>query len=261
MSKHYLAGEVEQESLYLKPRSLYDNAGYQLRLGVRVEQIDRDSKTVKLSDHSMIRYDHLVLATGSQVRRLTSPGAELKGIYYLHDIADADALREALVPVVIDGDGLFGLAWNEAGEPLMLREREVPTLLTPHDGEYSLLTGSPAGVDRILAARRLAADTGAVVLLKGPVTVVAEPDGRARLVTDGDQRLATAGSGDVLAGIVAALVSTGLGLATAAAAGAWIHAAAGRLGSRSGTVAGDLVEALPVVLDELLSDDADVSGR
>ena len=112
LSKHYLAGEVEQESLYLKPRSLYDNAGYQLRLGVRVDQIDRDSKTVKLSDHSMIRYDHLVLATGSQVRRLTSPGAELKGIYYLHDIADADALREALVPgkrLVIVGGGFVGL--------------------------------------------------------------------------------------------------------------------------------------------------------
>lgn len=165
-----------------------------------------------------------------------------------------EVVREALVPVVIDGDGLFGLSWNEAGAPLMLRERQVPTLLTPHDGEYTFLTGSSAGVDRILAARRLAADTGAVALLKGPVTVVAEPDGRTRLVTDGDQRLATAGSGDVLAGVIGALISTGLDVATAAAAGAWVHAAAGRLGSRSGTVAGDLVEALPVVVDELLAE-------
>ncbi|WP_413761072.1 FAD-dependent oxidoreductase, partial [Vibrio vulnificus] len=63
LSKNYLAGEVEQESLYLKPRSVYENAGYQLRLGVRVDQIDRDSKTVRLSDHSKIKYDRLVLAT------------------------------------------------------------------------------------------------------------------------------------------------------------------------------------------------------
>ena len=112
LSKNYLAGEVEQESLYLKPRSVYENAGYQLRLGVRVDQIDRDSKTVRLSDHSKIKYDRLVLATGSQVRRLTSPGAKLKGIYYLHDMADADALREVLVPgkrLVIVGGGFVGL--------------------------------------------------------------------------------------------------------------------------------------------------------
>ncbi|MEX2626820.1 MAG: NAD(P)H-hydrate dehydratase [Ilumatobacteraceae bacterium] len=158
-----------------------------------------------------------------------------------------EVIRDAVVPVVVDGDGLFALSWNEAGAPVMLREREVPTLLTPHDGEFALLTGSSPGADRILSTRRLAADTGAVVLLKGPTTIVAEPDGRVRLVTDGDERLATAGSGDVLAGIIGALVGTGLDVAAAAAAGAWIHAAAGRACPRRGTVASDLVAALPEV--------------
>ncbi|MFX9791818.1 FAD-dependent oxidoreductase, partial [Acinetobacter baumannii] len=79
MSKSYLAGEVEQESLYLKPSSVYENAGYQLRLGVRVDHIDRSSKTIRLSDQSTIQYNRLVLATGSQVRRMKSPGAESKG--------------------------------------------------------------------------------------------------------------------------------------------------------------------------------------
>ena len=112
---------------------------------------------------------------------------------------------DAIVPVVVDGDGLFALAWNEHGAPTMLRSREVPTILTPHDGEYALLTGHRPGADRLAAARQLAADTGATVLLKGPTTVVVSPEGEARLVVNGDQRLATAGTGDVLAGIIGAV--------------------------------------------------------
>ena len=117
---------------------------------------------------------------------------------------------DAIVPVVVDGDGLFALAWNEHGAPTMLLSREVPTILTPHDGEYALLTGHRPGDDRLAAARQLAADTGATVLLKGPTTVVASPSGDARLVVNGDQRLATAGTGDVLAGIIGALAATGI---------------------------------------------------
>lgn len=112
LSKNYLAGEVDQESLYLKPRSVYENAGHQLRLGVRAEQIDRDNKTLILSDQSTLKYDRLVLATGSHVRRLKAPGADLQGIHYLHDIADTDDLREQLIPakrLVIVGGGYIGL--------------------------------------------------------------------------------------------------------------------------------------------------------
>jgi ADP-dependent NAD(P)H-hydrate dehydratase / NAD(P)H-hydrate epimerase len=160
-------------------------------------------------------------------------------------------VMDAVLPVVVDGDGLFALAWNAEGAPTMLRSREVPTVLTPHDGEYSLLTGSSPGADRLLAARRLAADTGAIVLLKGPSTVLAAPNGRALFVTNGDERLATAGSGDVLSGIVAAFLAAGGDPLRAAAAAAWVHAEAAMLGSASGLVAGDLPTLLPAVLDGL----------
>ncbi|MCR9196388.1 FAD-dependent oxidoreductase [Algiphilus sp.] len=112
LSKNYLAGEIDQESLYLKPRSVYDDAGYQLRLGERAEHIDRDNKTITLSDQSTLKYGQLVLATGSRVRYLNAQGADLKGLHYLHDIADSDALREQFVPgksLVIVGGGYIGL--------------------------------------------------------------------------------------------------------------------------------------------------------
>lgn len=157
---------------------------------------------------------------------------------------------ESVVPVVIDGDGLFALSWNDEGTPAFLREREVPTVLTPHDGEYGLLTGSRPGVDRVAAARQLVELSGAVVLLKGPTTVVAAPDGRTLLVTNGDERLATAGTGDVLAGIIGALLARGVPAVEAAAGGAWLHAdAAARLGG-PGLVAGDLIGALPAALTD-----------
>ncbi len=112
LSKNYLAGSVDRESLYLKPSSVYENAGHQLKLGVRVEQINRSNKTILLSDQSTLTYDRLVLATGSRVRRLKVPGADLKGIHYLHDIADTDVLRDQLNPgkrLVIVGGGYIGL--------------------------------------------------------------------------------------------------------------------------------------------------------
>ena len=115
-----------------------------------------------------------------------------------------------------------------------------PTVLTPHDGEYKLLTGHAPAADRLVAARRLAADTGCVVLLKGPATVIAEPHGQTLVVTAGDSRLATAGTGDVLAGIIGALLAAGLPPAHAAAAGAWVHGQAARRGPRLGFVASDL---------------------
>ena len=112
LSKNYLAGDIDEESLYLKPRSVYDDAGYQLRLGERAEHIDRDNKTITLSDQSTLKYGQLVLATGSRVRHLNAQGADLKGLHYLHDMADSDALREQFVPgksLVIVGGGYIGL--------------------------------------------------------------------------------------------------------------------------------------------------------
>ena len=158
----------------------------------------------------------------------------------------------APVPVVIDGDALFAMAWNVQDAAALLRRRTTPTVLTPHDGEFALLTGAKPGADRFHAARRLAADSGCVVLLKGPTTVVAEPTGRVLVVATGDARLATAGTGDVLAGIIGALLAAGVPAFHAAAAGAWLHGEAANRAPAFGMVAGDIPEHLPDVLADLL---------
>lgn len=160
-------------------------------------------------------------------------------------------ITAAAVPVVVDGDGLFALAWDANGAGPVLRERARPTVLTPHDGEFGLLAGQRPAADRVAAARRLAADLRSIVLLKGPVTIVADPDGDVLVVAHGDARLATAGTGDVLSGILGALLATGMTPLRAAASAAWLHADAGRHGPVNGLVAGDLVEALPAVLAPL----------
>jgi NAD(P)H-hydrate epimerase len=160
-------------------------------------------------------------------------------------------VADAPLPMVIDGDALFAMAWNAEGAGALLRRRTRPTIITPHDGEYALLTGQPPLADRLLSARRLAADTGCVVLLKGSATVVAEPEGRVLVSTTGDERLATAGTGDVLAGIVGSLLAQGVDPFHAAAAGAWLHGRAARRTSAYGFVAGDIPDHLPAVLEEL----------
>lgn len=126
----------------------------------------------------------------------------------------------------------------------VLARRDAPTVLTPHDGEFGMITGHRPAADggRIGDALRLATATGAVVLLKGPTTVIADPDGSVMLVTEGDERLATAGTGDVLSGTIGALLANGLGPAEAAAVGAWLLGRAARLGPAVGLVAGDLPE-------------------
>ena len=156
----------------------------------------------------------------------------------------------APVPVLVDGDGLFALGTADEAAALV-RGREHPTVLTPHDGEFARLTGGPPAADRLGAARAAAATTGATVLLKGSTTVVAEPGGRALLSLAGDRRLATAGTGDVLSGVVGALLADSLDGLRAAAAGAYVHGLAGRLGPRRGLVAGDLLELLPRALSDL----------
>lgn len=157
---------------------------------------------------------------------------------------------DAPVPVLVDGDGLNALSRSEgAGE--VLRRRREPTVLSPHDGEFALLTGAAPGEDRIHAVRQLAAEVGVVVLLKGPATVVADPSGNVLVSMSGDARLATAGTGDVLSGIVGALLAAGVPPLQAAAGGAWIHGEASRLGPPVGLVASDLLDAIPTVLEHL----------
>lgn len=158
-------------------------------------------------------------------------------------------LAAAPVPAVVDADGLHAMAESAS----LLRIRAAPTILTPHEGEYAAIRGGPPGPDRLDAARALAAESGAVVLLKGPGTVIADPDGRAVVSMEGGPWLATAGTGDVLTGVIAGLLARGLDAFEAAAAGAFIHGRAADFAGHTGLMAGDLVGAIPAVLDDLAS--------
>jgi len=143
------------------------------------------------------------------------------------------------VPTVVDADGLNAIGTFDALATLTARRRH-PTVVTPHDGEFSRLAGSPPGPDRVGAARAAAQRSGAIVLLKGSTTVVAGPDGRALVSAAGDARLATAGTGDVLSGVIGAFVARGIPAFEAAALGAHVHGRAASLGHRQGLVAGDI---------------------
>jgi NAD(P)H-hydrate epimerase len=147
-------------------------------------------------------------------------------------------------PLVLDADGLHAVA----GRPDLLAARTGPTVCTPHAGEYAAMTGAPPDVDRVAAARALAAATGTVVCLKGPGTVVAAPDGRASICPRGGPWLASAGTGDVLTGIVAAFLARGVPAFEAATAAVLVHADAADRAGHTGLVAGDLLPAIPASL-------------
>lgn len=178
--------------------------------------------------------------------------------------ATAEAVRalvaEAEIPVVLDADGINAFA----GATELLRARGAPTVLTPHAGEMSRLVGRPSAEiesDRLAAARGAARDLGCIVLLKGPGTVIAGPDGALYVNTTGSAALAQGGTGDVLTGMLGALLAqdrelrSAGGEALVVAVGAWLH---GRAGDRAaGRVAPHpanaslLVELLPEVIHEV----------
>ena len=159
------------------------------------------------------------------------------------------ALARTEAGLVVDADALT--AFRDDPETLF-RELDQHDVITPHPGEFErvfpgLLKHSP---NRIAAARRAAELAGCVALLKGPDTVVAAPDGRAAVNVNGSPWLATAGSGDVLAGFVGGLIAQGMPAFEAACAGAWIHAEAGS-GFGPGLISEDLPELAPGVLEDL----------
>jgi hydroxyethylthiazole kinase-like uncharacterized protein yjeF len=151
------------------------------------------------------------------------------------------------VPVVLDADGLNAFT----GDAAALARREADAVLTPHVGEFGRLTGvKPRDLeaDRVGHVRALAREAQAVALLKGSRTLIAEPGGAARVNLTGSPVLATAGSGDVLTGVIGGLLARGVPAFEAAAAGAYLHGLAGTLAGRAlgeGTLAGDVAAHLP----------------
>lgn len=162
-----------------------------------------------------------------------------------------ELVARATVPLVIDADGLNAFA----GEPEALAARQAATVLTPHEGELGRLLGLESSVIR--AARRehatdAAARTGCVVVLKGDDTLIALPDGRLAISPGGAPGLATAGTGDVLSGVIAAMLAKGMAAERAAAAGVLAHLRAGQAAAEpdgpDAVIASDVIAALPAAL-------------
>jgi NAD(P)H-hydrate epimerase len=173
-------------------------------------------------------------------------------------LGEADAFltallaAESLPPLVIDADGLNILARQDKWPDLL----PPNTILTPHPGEMARLMDVSLSevkeMERVELARRQAAEWGCVVLLKGAHTVVAAPDGRCALLPFANPALAVAGSGDVLSGIIAALLGQGMGSYEAAVLGGYLHGAAGTAaGLESGLLAGEISDQLPLVRQRL----------
>lgn len=160
-----------------------------------------------------------------------------------------------LPPLIVDADGLKLLARLPDWAGLL----PGSTILTPHPGEMAVLTGATIEeiqADRLGVAAKFANDWGHVVVLKGAFTVISAPDGRQSVVPVASAALARAGTGDVLAGLIAGLRAQGLEAYEAAVAGAWIHARAGLLaaddlGGSAAVLAGDVLEAISDVMAEL----------
>lgn len=201
----------------------------------------------------MVRYDGGAAGAVRQAHPevVVDPGQVQAWVVGSGGGADAgEALRRCLedeVPVVVDADGL-----SHVTGPL-----GVPALLTPHAGELARMLEvrrEDVDAEQLRFAREAASRFGAVVLLKGRHTLVATPDGRVRANTVGVPWLATAGAGDVLAGLCGALVAAGLDPFDAGSAGAWIHGAAAVLAGEGGPVtAPDVARAVPAVSRALLA--------
>jgi NAD(P)H-hydrate epimerase len=178
------------------------------------------------------------------------------------DEATLRAVRSVIsrspVPVVADADALFALGDARSAREVVSGDGvDRPVILTPHDGEYRRLAGHDPGPDRVAAATRLAESTGAVVLVKGSLTVVAAPEGEGfapppvLMAAAGTPALATAGTGDVLSGIIGAFVARGVDAPRAAAFAAHVHGAAARRGRTQGLLSVDLPDLVADWLSEI----------
>lgn len=171
----------------------------------------------------------------------------------VREVLRPNAKGEPLRAAVIDADALMSFRADAAGLAALIAEAPGPVVVTPHDGEFEKLFDDPSlAGSRLDRAREGARRLGATMLLKGPDTVVAEPGGRASIAGEDAPWLATAGSGDVLAGLVGGLLAQGMPAFEAASAAVYLHAAAARrIGP--GLIAEDLSEAMPGVLADLFA--------
>jgi NAD(P)H-hydrate epimerase len=191
------------------------------------------------------RADVLALAREDRVTAL------LAGSGLAPDSETAGLVRGCLAvgrPLVIDGGGLTALAQHGG-----LKGGRPDVVLTPHEGEFARLFPDLSAGGKLERARAAASLSGCALILKGADTVIAVPDGRAVLCDLGPANLATAGSGDVLAGVVAGLLGLGLAPLQAAAMAVWLHSAAARRVGL-GLIAEDLPDLLPVVLGAALNE-------
>jgi NAD(P)H-hydrate epimerase len=224
-------------------------------------------EAIKLLEERCPEYDALLVGPG-----LGSEDATVQFVHRLLDVEVEDARRQIgflhtkrgnhadgrktkeLPALVIDADGLNALArapgWWES-----LRGQAV---LTPHPGEMSRLRScsiQEVEADRVVSAQEAAQEWGQTVVLKGPHTVIAAPGGRIAISPFANPGLATAGTGDVLAGSIVGFLAQGLSAYDAARAGVYIHGAAGEMATaalgNAGTVAGDLLPLLPRALNTI----------
>lgn len=159
-------------------------------------------------------------------------------------------------PVVSDGDGINLLAANEK----LLKEKKCPLVITPHTVEFSRLTGiKPEDIEsgRIYLAEKFAKENNLVVLLKGARTVIAGKNGEVRINPTGNSGMATAGSGDVLSGVIAAMLAQGAEPFDAATLGAYLHGLSGDIASEGkseySVIATDIIEYLPKAFKKILN--------
>ena len=164
-----------------------------------------------------------------------------------------DLLAEAQCPVVLDADGINALAGHM--DVLDARRGRV-TILTPHDGEFARIGGDLSHGDRVRSAREFAAAHGCVLVLKGHRTVTAAPEGNVLVNTTGTSALAKGGSGDVLTGLIAALLAQGATAVQAAAGAVWLHGRCGEIAQQRltayCTAPEDVVAAMPEAFREIL---------
>ena len=164
-----------------------------------------------------------------------------------------ELLERTEQPVVLDADGINALAGHI---DVLDRRKDRVTILTPHDGEFARIGGDLSAGDRVRAARDFAVAHGCVLVLKGHRTVTATPSGNVLVNTTGNSGLARGGSGDVLTGIIAAMLAQGCTAARAAALGVWLHGRAGDLAAERLTeyamTPEEVIGALPGAFRELL---------